>query len=86
MLKCLRPDRATHLLSLFATLSCKITKNPTFLTVDFQTRDFDTNWVICMRLLVFISKVDLPVSSQYRSEEGGENIGIIVENKHLNGI
>ena len=30
--------------------------------------------------------VDLPVSSQYRSEKDGENIGITVENKHINGL
>ena len=35
---------------------------------------------------MFISKVDLPVSSQYRSEKDGENNGIIVENKHMNGL
>ena len=35
---------------------------------------------------MFISKVDLPVSSLYRSEKDGENISIIVENKPLNGL
>ena len=35
---------------------------------------------------MFISKVDLPVSSQYRSEKDGENIGIHVENKLINGL
>ena len=35
---------------------------------------------------VFISKVDLPVSSQYRSEKDGENFGIIVANKLINGL
>ena len=30
--------------------------------------------------------VDLLVSSQYRSEKDGDNIGIIVENKHINGL
>ena len=34
----------------------------------------------------FISMVDLPVSSQYRSEKDGKNIGITVENKHINGL
>ena len=32
------------LLSLFINLSCKITKNPTLLPVDFKTHDFDTDW------------------------------------------
>ena len=35
---------------------------------------------------MFISKVDLPVLSLYRSEKDGENIGIIVENKLINGL
>ena len=29
---------------------------------------------------------DRPVSSSYRSEKDGENIEIIVENKHINGL
>ena len=36
-------------------------------------------------LLTFL-KADLPVSSLYRSEKDGENIGILVENKHINGL
>ena len=31
-------------------------------------------------------KVDLPVLSQYRSKNDGDNIGIIVENKDINGL
>ena len=31
-------------------------------------------------------QVDLPVLSQYRSEKDGENIGIIDENKLINGL
>ena len=37
-------------------------------------------------MYVFISKVDLPVSSQYRSEKDEENFGIIVANKLINGL
>ena len=33
---------------------------------------------------MFIANVDLPVSTQYRSEKDGKNIGIIVENKLVN--
>ena len=36
-------------------------------------------------LLTFL-KADLPVSSLYRSEKDGENIGILVENKHINRL
>ena len=54
---------------LFFNLSCKITKNPTLLPVDFKTRDSDR--LTCLH--AFISKVDLPVSSLYRSEKDGEN-------------
>ena len=60
--------------SLFVNSSCKITKNPTLVPVDFKTHDFDTGWH------------DLHVLSQYRSEKDGENIGIIVENKLINGL
>ena len=41
--------------SQFVNLSCKITRNPTLLPVDFKTRDFDTDW---RDLHAFISKVD----------------------------
>ena len=68
---------------LFVILSCKITKNPKRLPVDFKPRDSDTDW---RDLHAFISKVDLPVSSLYRSENDGENIRIIVENKLINGL
>ena len=60
---------------LFVNLLCKITKNPILVPVDFNTRDSDTDWC---DLHAFIY---LHVSSQYRSEKDGENIGIIVENK-----
>ena len=72
-----------HLPSLFVNLSCKITNKPTLLPVDFKNCDFETNW---RDLHAFISKVDLPVSSQYRSEKDCENIGIIIENKLINGL
>ena len=69
---------------LFVNLSCKITKNPTRLPVDFKTRDSDTD---CHDLYAFISKVRLPVLFLYRTEKDGENIGlIIVENKPIDGL
>ena len=34
----------------------------------------------------FISTIDTTMSSQYREEKDGENIGLVVENKHINGI
>ena len=36
--------------------------------------------------LALISRSDLPVSSLYRSGKDGEDIGIIFENKHENGL
>ena len=89
------------LISSFHQLSCKITMNPTLLPVDFKTQDFDT-WFCCVYLWALyhclwplvdgsglhalISTADLPVSSLYRSEKGVENIRIIIENKHINGL
>ena len=37
-------------------------------------------------LYMFISVADLPVFSLYRREKDAENIGIIVINKHVNGL
>ena len=35
---------------------------------------------------MFISTAYLPVSFLYRNEKDGENIEIVVENKHINGL
>ena len=40
---------------LFDNVSCKISKNPTLLPVDFKTLDSDSDW---RDLYAFISKVD----------------------------
>ena len=37
-------------------------------------------------LHTFISTVDTAMLSLYGDEKNGENIGIIVENKHINGL
>ena len=61
------------LLSLCSNLSCKITKNPTILPVDFKTRDLTLTDV----MYAFISKADLHMTSLSWSEKDGENIGLI---------
>ena len=35
---------------------------------------------------MFISTVDTTMLSLYRGEKDGENLGIMGENKHLNGL
>ena len=42
--------------------------------------------LIDKQLHIFISISDLPVLWLHRNEKNGENIGIINENKHMNGL